>query len=328
MFPLYVIALIAASFHSDRQRSVNLKPLSFLLILGAINLYLSKFNPIVLSAFINFSFGVIFISLVANYTQNFSKCLKYAVLAGVFNLAILGSQLIGFDPIITNIAEPGGIFGNAPRLCMYLMIILPFAWKVNPIFFFLFVVTSLFLGEKVVLIFAPMVMMGFLYKKCIKLQKGFWIISIIMFSCLGFIMFFNKIIQSFIIRLPIWKSTIEQIFQRPVEGFGLGMFPHVSGQFIIGYYHADTAFSSLLDFTFGIGLISSVIILTYIGRVTFNACFKYIHKAEVLAFLSLGILCFVEYPFEVPKLWPIICSVIAIFLITQEVLIEKRTDNL
>lgn len=319
-FPIFVIALFAGSLYTRQQRIVDLKPLALILILGAVNLFLNQYNGIVLYSFITLSLGVIAIYLITTYCEDPHSCFKWMVCAGLINLAILGGQYLGFEPIAVNIAESGGILGNGPRLGIYLALTLPFAFSISPFLAILYIGVCVLIGEVVIL---PIAMIMFILTAGLdcneyggKFNYGLLALFIAL-TVAGLFFFYDDIIQSFAIRWDIWGPTIEQIFASPVRGHGLGTFPHVSSQFYESAYQADNAFSSYLDFTFGMGL-GGLALIIYYYRVTMSRCsFLKDHMIESFAVLSLGIMCFFEYPFEVPKMWPTICAVISFLLIAD-----------
>lgn len=326
-FPLYAAVLFTASLFSKPQRNINFRPLSYILLIGGYSLFITRFNSTVLSAFINLFLAILIILLIVIHAKEPKEYYKYLMWAGLLNIFVWAGQLNGFAPILTNVnGEPGGVLGNAPRMCMYFTLILPFVFKVNVIVYILFGAIGALTGEWI-LPFLALIFGMMLFLKGKLSFANFNAITLcgitIMLTGAGLFLLKDHIFLSFARRWVLWKPTIMQIFQEPVRGYGLGIFPHVSGQFIkvpyivpgiSTFYHADTAFSSILQFIFNVGAIGIAWIM-YAGwyikthfRVT----------APMLGVIALVILSMVEYPFEVPKLWPTICFIIATMFIEHE----------
>lgn len=281
--------------------------LGYLFIPAILTTALGEFNNIVVFNTVNFSLALLGIWVLSGFDkQHIYSAILWSILA---NLVVLIFQTIGFSPIIKNIAEPGGIFGNAPRLCMYLAITLPFVYEKNKLLALCISSIGILLGE----IYLPAFFLLLCIIKGNNIDRWFSIFI----GVLSIIVFHNKIFHSFIIRMPVWKPTIEQIFSSPIHGYGIGIYPHVSPQFIPGNHHADTAMSSLLQFVFSMGCIGMAGLVLFIRELP-----KKLNDTGI-ALLFLAILSLVEYPFEVPKLWFIICVIVGIRLGEKEKDIPK-----
>jgi len=310
-FPLFVILLLIGSLTSKPQRILDFKPLVYIISLSAINLFFFAFNPIVMSAFINLSFGILAIYLIATFCEDHKSCYKYLLWAALLNIIVFIGQSNGISPIIVNLdGQPGGILGNGPRFCTYLAIIVPFAYVIRWWSVILFVLVAVVCKEYTLLLSATLTLT--LMQRVI--DKRFFLVL------LGVIPFlWTDITRSFLNRWQLWQPTIDIIFQNKVKGLGLGMFPHVSDQFIKvpcwgkGFYQADALFSSFLQFLFGVGLLGVGVIFHAIKDLKDN--FRI--TPACLSLLMLIVLCCVEYPFEIPKLWITICFVISVFFIEK-----------
>ena len=288
-----IMAIITISFIFINNVKKNMA-LLYLFIPVIISTALTGFNNIVVHNTINFSLGLFTIYILTNFNKKYIYiAVQWSIL---LNLIVLVFQTIGFSPIVVSIGESGGLFGNAPRLCMYLAITLPFMFEKNKVVALFIGIVGVVLEE----IYLPVFYIILLFK-----NKPIYLIGLVFLIASQY----GKIFHSFTIRLPIWKPTIEQIFSSPVYGYGLGIFPHVSPQFVINrYWHADTAMSSLLQFIFSTGCIGVAGLVLFIKQLKFKW-----HDTDI-SLLFLCLLSLVEYPFEVPKLWFIICVIIGIKL--------------
>lgn len=322
IFQLAMVALFISSLWSKPQRYLDFKPLSIILILCGFNLAVSQFNNIVLSNFLFLFFGIVIIYLISIYCSDIEGTFKFIMWAGLINIIVLGFQKISFSPIIENsLGEPGGILGNAPRLCIYLALTLPFAAQINFWLIFLYMIVGAICGEYLLTLFGFVTLFSFGYNHDVKIFYKKYGIIILILVFIGVFFVRGHIVQSLNIRWIAWKPIIEQIFQRPFLGFGFGMLPHVANQFmnlrISGdiYYKIDNCLSSYLYFVFGVGLLGTI----WLGYV-----FKFVkerfmvHKAQSFSVLFLLILCIVEYPFEISKIWFTICAIIAFFIIDNK----------
>lgn len=271
------------------------------LVACALSTVFSNFMSIPLASLLMIFLGALIISVISHLKFEYvTIAVQIVILA---NTLILLGQELGFSPIISNPnGEPGGMFGNAPRMCMYLAITLPLIFRSNLTVALNISLLGLVYRELYLPIFFIMLVLQRFWN---KYYLRYFIIGVLI-SIIGINI--DKIVHSLQARSIVWLPTIDQIFLRPLSGFGGGMFPHLSDDFVkSNYYHADNAFSSVLQFIFSYGLV----------------CFGflcYVFKKIVVSFPSspyktslifLAIISLTEYPFEVPRLWPVICVLIA-----------------
>jgi hypothetical protein len=313
-FPIYFSFLLAASVIDSPKRNIQWKYFSFFILACFTNLFLSSFNVYVLSAYVNLMLALGFIALVATHCDNFKMCLKWIFYAGIANCIVFFLQWLGFSPIIQNPqGEWGGIIGNAPRFGIYLSLLLPLAffnkryWE-----FAIFVLAGVLAKEFFVILIA-------LFCLFIVAKKQ-WKYGLAGFILLVLILARQELLSSLSIRWVVWKPTIEAIFSNPIRGFGLGTFSFFSDQFIkptLPHYlelnHAENTYSSMLQFIFGMGL--GGIILIYYSIQYFIKTFK--PNSIYYTIFALILLSTVEYPFEIIKLWPLICFILSMFIILQ-----------
>lgn len=327
IFPLSVMTLFLSALWSKPQRNVDYKPLALLLALCGWNFSINKFNPYIYEFLMTLFFGILAVILISIYCKNPRSCFKFIMWAGILNILVFIGQKVGFEPIVSNPnGEPGGIFGNGPRMCMYLALTLPFVLETNFWIGLIYIGIGIFCTEYIILALGIFIWLINLLK--FQGKEGYreanFLPAIFIIICSILVIFFlrNSIIQSINIRWLAWKPIIEQIFKRPYLGFGLGMFPRIASQFLDltsgRYSQANHCLSSILYFIFGVGLLG-VAWLIYIIQFVIKR-FKF--NAPSFAIISLLILSTVEYPFEVPKLWFTICAIIGFFLIENKLIEE------
>lgn len=319
-FQVGVSALFISACFSIPKRIILIHPMPLLLILCAINVFFSKFNVIVLSNYINVFLGVIGVYLIAIYCEDTAQYHKWILFAGSINILIFVAQKAGFSPIIDiskQFGQPGGLMGSGPQLVTYLTVILAFApvWLAG-IFIVIGIICQEFTIVGVAFIF-------FLIKYKYPAGKGYLKFIPILIFLTGLLFIKDHIIHSFINRWVIWSPTITQACQQPLAGHGLGIFSHVSDQFIKSFWHADNAFSSLLEFIFNIGFLGFVWVGYFLKKYVQN--FK--HNMSTLALLAIMILSLTEYPFEIIKLWLTIMVIVGFYFIENQEKITEVTNE-
>ena len=280
--------------------------MSFFIIGCLISTAMQGLNNISVVSMLNIVIAVSIISVMRNFKDS-TKATNIFILASVINLLIVLFSSMGFTPIIENVkGEPGGLLGNAPRLCYYLAITMPFVVEKFPLSAIIYIFLSLIFKEIYVSVFAI-----FFIVKNIHLERRYaYTISLIAFFVLTFF-FFKHISHALSARWSVWEPTIAQAFSKPLFGHGLTVFPFVSEQFIhiIGYKVAN-AFSSFIQFFFACGIAGLIGLTLTISKIGI----KFPLKAAAYSLIILALLSIFEYPFEVPKLWPTICFIIAMHL--------------
>ena len=314
-FHLSVFALFIASIFDKKKRDCDLRIFGIILGFAIVQLFWHEFNPIVINATMNLFMAIFALKIIVEYLDDVDSCYSPMLAAGFINIIVLIVQMFGFDPIIMNPdGEPGGIMGNAPRLGNYLAIIIPFALVRSKAIFTLFLLAGICLKELMVVVIAILLLfVNF------PVSRKLFILSIL--GTIGFIFCLkDSIAHSFYIRWIVWEPTIRQIFQSPLQGHGLGMFPYVSDQFVESVKHVETSFSSLLQLIFGMGFISVFWIIYTIKKLKD----KIQMNAETMGILSVLILSLFEYPFQISRLWLTIIAIIAFFIIKQANKTEVR----
>jgi len=307
-----VMALVGASFIDKPKRHYNCPVMGIFLIFLILQLFWHNFDGAITSATLKICLSLIGIRIIALYASRSDVFLKYMVWGGLVNIFVLALQNIGYNPIfnLPCYGEIGGMMGSGPRLATYLTLTLPFAIKVNPLLALLYVVVCLSLKE-VTILFLLIFMIFLRIKRASHIGSG---IFLVITGISGFLLFKDQIVQSLNIRWLVWEPTIMMIFNSPQQGYGIGIFPFVSSQFIKGAVYADNVFSSLIQFIFAVGLPGFLFIGWFMRDFIKNIRFDH----ETIAMIALMVLMVVEYPFEIPRMWPTIMAVIGFYLITKK----------
>lgn len=311
LFRVGVMALFLATFFDNPKREIKWgMPLAVFMVLVIGSSLVSGFSAFVVTQVTNIFIGIVALVIIFQYAEPEDGIYKYIVWAGMINIVAMGLQYLGWMPVYgpsEHTKEFGGLMGNAPRLVTYLAITMPLwpsALLIIP------VAVSLIAKEYMILPVA----LAILWKN----RK----LRIPLFAAGVAVMFFiyPKVLSSIKLRWTVWRPTLEVFLDRPFLGHGIGIFPRASRQFLInGKHHADTAFSSILQFIFGVGLIGAA----WIGYVVKNVIKNFDWSKEHLAVLAVILLSAVEYPFEIRKCWITLVAIIGFYLIKK----SKKEEN-
>lgn len=273
------------------------------IILGLLGLclmssFVHTFQPIILHNFLNLFLAIVGFYIVYVYLDEKKNLIKYILTAGIINLCFSISQRLGFDPIFNKVPQVGGGFlGNIPRLANYFTLIIPF---LSLPFVLASILLVWFTGQLVILI--PITLIIFMKIKDFRKRIIFGAILILIMIAIRQHIYTSLVNTRFIM---FWKPALEAFFDRPLIGYGLGNTM---------VKDAGSVFNSYLQFIVGVGIF---------GLVWFGYVFKSIYKkiknnTESIALLTLGLIMFIEYVCEIPRLWFTIIAIIIMFLLKQE----------
>lgn len=296
-FQVFSILLFTSSMFDTPKREFRLKRIiAIFLLVCLFSVVVNGFQTNSLSALINIFFACLNIYIITIYSKNLESCFNWLLVGLGINVLIYIGQRFGFHPIIdpSTLTGPngakieneyGGVIGNAPRFAAFIALSLPFVNR-------LYMIPALILGFllKEIAIFFTIAII--IYHRIKSIGWLFLFISV----CIISILFLHKgIISSFNLRLPIWKDLITNLSQRPLLGFGIGNFKI-----------ADYACSSFLQWMYGVGMIGGIGVIAI--------CLK-----RMKWYLSpLLFLCCFEYPFEIPRLYPVLVCILAYYGIEQK----------
>ena len=284
------ILLFISALYDTPKRDFKIKKLmSLFLGICIFSVVVNGFEIRNISALINIFIGCVDVIILAVYSENLKKCLNWLIVGLGINTLFMITQMFGFTQFaaekIGQYKEFGGIIGNAPRFAAFIALCLPFVsvWYIIPalILGILLKEASIFVSILVILVY-----------QLVK-QMKYKTLAFVSIGVLGLIGFFHSyILQAFSIRLTVWKTLLENLFQRPLIGFGLGFFDI-----------ADYGFS-IMQWLYGVGILGIGFIVICLKRMEWYM-------------VPLLFLCIVEYPFEIPRLYPLIIFVIAYYAINQ-----------
>ena len=301
-FQLASILLFASALFDTPKREFNIKKL-MVLFLGiclfsvVINGFQDKSLSVLITAFI----ACVDIFILAVYSKDLRKSFNWLMIGLGINTLVYAGQMFGYSPFIDpkTLAGPGGevvnqyggIIGNAPRFAAFIALALPF---VSRFYLIPALILGIFLKETSIFVAISIVV---IYKYGIYdkewgiawINKFFIIVGIVLIA-----IFSKSILQSFSLRITIWEEAINHFAQRPLVGFGLGNFKI-----------ADYSMSSFLQWIYGVGLLGVGFICLCLKRIKWYL-------------IPLLFLCLFEYPFEIPRLYPLLIAVIAYYAIEQK----------
>jgi len=301
-FQLASILLFASSLFDTPKREFKIKKPAVLFVgICLFSVIVNGFQIPSVLAINNIFFGLVSIYVLVVYCKDLKSCLNWLMIGLGINTLVFIGQKFGFSPVIDPktmtgikgfawdivIGQEGGIIGNAPRFAMFIALTLPF---VSRLYLIPAVILGCFLHEASVFVSVAAVLIAEADRFGVKWLRCFLLTTVLILP-----FFFHKTIsQSMSSRLPIWSKMITELAQRPFVGFGLGEFKL-----------AEFGMSSFLQWVYGVG---------YMGIGFIVLCFKKMKWYLI----PLVFLCLVEYPFEVPRLWPVIIFTLAYFAIDKK----------
>lgn len=305
-FELGAMLLFAVSLLEGSNRDKNIFPFAIVLILAGIGCVANSFNVILMTNLINLFLGVMIVQIVANSEIEVKSLKKYILFAVGINILVFWGQMVGWSPILTvsKAGQEGGIMGNSQRLVDYLAITLAF---MSPLMLFIAGMVAL-MSKQLALFVILGVILALRYGNVAKIV----VLGAFVACC---VFFWGHIGGSVSTRLDIWKATIETLLSNPLLGCGLGIFPHISSQFVrpdggVTQY----TYNSYLNLIFGVGVLTVWPLWLVISRFFKNFNISEIH----LCILSILLLSLFEYPFEIPRLWITLAVLIGVYF-KQEV---------
>ena len=310
-FQFFGFAFLTICCFTPRERKMTQKEVAssayLFLLASLINVVAFKFNILPVACTFNLAMAIAIIMSMAVHIQDADKIKKFIVWAAVINCFYLGVQKLGWNPIINSeitTGEEGGLMGNAANLSMLLAIMLPFVVKRTWIAWPLFFVIGIIQHESMLVL----VCLAYLV-----IKNQYMMVPALLGLFALFLFRGKEILESSLGgRIDIWRCTIEQTFQSPYFGWGLGNKPAVTSvMHHVVEKRPDYVYSSYLQFLFSTGA-AGLIALFY----TLKTFFKNVTRSEEsLAVISILILSIAKYPIESHRLWVLMCACIALWMI-------------
>ncbi|KKL96690.1 hypothetical protein LCGC14_1841980 [marine sediment metagenome] len=307
-FQLTSMILIISSLFDTPKREFKIKKiLTLFLGICMLSVVLHGFQIKNLSALINIFFGCIDVYILAVYSKDLKKCINWLMVGLGINALIFIGQWFGYSPFIDPKTihgsaggiipgEYGGIIGNAPRFAAFITLVLPFisVWYLIPAIVLGFVLKEVGIIISVLIVFIAKTLIAYRNDEVGEGLCKFVLLFSLLSGAVLLYFYHTKILTSFSIRMNTWKTALEHIAQRPFFGFGLGTFNI-----------ADFGCSSFLQWIYGVGFLGLGFIVLCIKKIKWYL-------------FPLLFLCLFEYPFEIPRLYPLLVFVIAYWAIEQK----------
>jgi len=276
---------------------------SLLLGVGLISSALNKFSVNTLAPLTSLFYCLVIIFSAIQCLKNTRNIYKYILIGALINIAMYIAQINGFNPIMkynVESGQEGAMFGNLPRLSIYLSVCYVFARRIHLILAGIFIAFAAYTKQYSIL--AVAIVMEILRIKGTSKRILAGMIGIILCAYLK-----DHILASLAFR---WhQSWLPSLQALNLLGYGLGTMPQ----------GIDTSANSLLQFALGTGILG----VFWLGLVALTQ-----RKYLTIPIVGLLTTSMIEYPFEIVRLWPIICFIFVFSVIhtieKEEVCISKE----
>lgn len=312
--------LLAFSFWVYPKRTGINKQAFFILILASLT-YLFNMDQYVLGGTVVVIFCVLIYSLIYKYaiSVDLEKVFMIVVIA---NVALMISQLLGYDPIYNHWNCPGAgetvLTKSDPRPCGFMLSTTNMGFYLTlstcflPLWMTLGIVPFIWITGAKIAIFAASLTIFFRlnqkYSIGNKMTQYFMGLYLV-FCCLVLKFEYGLILKKLLVRWESWSRAIPMIFER-VYGYGAGFIKNpIVGEFVSG--NANVTVKNLhcqyLDILFAFGFLG-----LFIGIVYLRSIFKKMDTPLGMAVIvCLICFCFQSY-LQSPMLLITIVSIFAL----------------
>lgn len=318
VFRLCIVLLGLSALYSKPVRHFPLFPLvKWFIILGVFNVITHFFSPLDSGYLINVFLGIFGIGLIYAFVKDPAEYYKYFIISLAITLILYYVQVLGYNPILRferYDKNYGSFFGTANRYNNYLALLLPFClinkgkWKYNKILswilFFVVIGSCLLVNKREIAIFGTgYVVMYFCCSNNMKVA----LITLTLFLAV----YFHKEIKTKLIpqvktsintRVKLWDEVLIDYKTRPIlnvlTGYGIS-WPRANKH--LKANEDPSIYSDHVQFVLCTGIFGLIFWFMLWGR--FFDSFNPIYPAS-LSLLTVFLLCFVEYPLQIPRLWP------------------------
>lgn len=308
VFHIFCISLFIGSLYDYQKRSmrsINInKPVLYFFLICLFSIMTFRFNDIIVATTIEYFLALYCMVMIFKYAKDPKEYYNFIVYACVINMTIFVIQYLGYNPILKNSHKVlyGANLGNIPRLTTYFAIISPILYS-NCLVALILAIIIAFLNEPQFASIGIMIMIIF-----INVDSKLFRCAVIALGVYFLAKYHAKIIYSFKVRGVICKPVIDDFFNRPLIGYGIGVFPYAETTDPLS---DKTLNSSVILF----GVRGGILMFVWMGYI-FKIFYKNFKKTiPHLCVLSIYILSFVEYPIEIKKLWITMISLMAFSMI-------------
>ena len=280
------------------------KPVMYFFSICLFSSLIFRFNDIIVATTLEYFLALYAMVMIFKYANDPKEYYKFIIWASLINMLIFVIQYLGYSPVLKGSDKDlfGANLGNLPRLATYLAIIAPILYVECIFGFILALIITLAIEPQ----FAStgIMLLIVLFMSDIKYLKCMIVAGIVYFAT----EYHAKILYSFKVRGVICQPVIDDFFNRPLIGYGIGVFPYNDVENTLNDKTLNSSF-----ILFGVrGGILMFVWMGYIFKLFYNNFKKTIPH---LCVLSIFILSLVEYPIEIKKLWITMITLFAFSMI-------------
>lgn len=215
-------------------------------------------HPKTIQNFHNILLGFLLYYLVVVYTKNIKTVLKVVVVAALLNTIFAIFQFFNVFLIYhPRYSEIFGLMNYKSQLGIYQGLALPICYALNP-YLSIIPLIGLLLSKSVTAIIPAIIGMIYLLIKRKKFPKASLPIWIASLTCLGIL--FIKSFHLLSKRFDVWGATLKMIVDKPVKGYGLGVFNYIKNKL----QYTDP-YSVYFEVACGLGILGLVALIFFIG---------------------------------------------------------------
>ncbi len=300
-FSVLILFLASLLDTPKRENPILSKGVVLFLSFCLVSTVIHTFQVFSVGTLINLFLFCIALNIIYRYMNKPKDYYKYIIVAAGINILVYLVQRYWFNFLPFESYVLGGLFGSAPRLGNYLAIVTPITFSC--LWFIIPVIAVMASSLNPMGIFVVMVIDKVRQEKKFMLPKVYIYGILIFIFSLSIYVLRASIIKSVLFRLNSFVvPTITEIFKLPLIGHGLGAYYHNIG---------NDPYNSILSFTYDVGMLG-LVLLGY-GLCKIKAYFDW--SIESLSLIAVIMAAMIDYPLEIPRLWPTIAFIIAAFFI-------------
>lgn len=304
-FHFSVLILFMASLLDTPKRDnlIISKGIVSFLSLCILSTALHTFQAFSIANLTNLFLFCIALNIIYRYMKQPRDYYKYIGIAVLINILVYLAQRYWFNFLPFTSPHLGGIFGSAPRLGNYLAIVTPIVFV--HLWFIIPVIAVMAGSLNPMGIFIIMVIRK-IRKSTIGKVRIFFYLLLLLFGALFTYLLWEKIVVSILFRINSFITpTVTEIFKLPLIGHGLGAYYNNIG---------NDPYNLIISFTYDVGFLG----IALIGYGFWKVREYFSWNIESLSLIGLILASMIDYPLEIPRLWPTIAFIIAAFFIKNK----------